>query len=122
MANGHGGARPGAGRKRKAEKFEGEVAAAERRIADRLPRLIDNLFKLADGVAVERETRDGVEVFESPPDRDANKYLIDRILGRPTERVEAEHSGALDVGVHVYLPHNDRGDAAHGDDDGDPAQ
>jgi hypothetical protein len=117
MAGGHGGARPGAGRKAKAAKFEGPIAGAERKIADRLPELIDNLFALASGF-------DG-----EPPDREANKYLLDRILGKPRERVEAEHSGALDVGVHVYLPHNDRGDAAHGDDgdddgdgDGDPAQ
>lgn len=117
MANGHGGARPGAGRKAKAEKYAAQIAAAEDQIADRLPRLIGNLLKLADG---------GFEVVENhyapagtvtvgsgeyltlvypdkladelvlikrvksraAPDRAANIDLINRILGKPTTQVE----------------------------------
>jgi hypothetical protein len=49
MANGWGGARANAGRKKKADRFASEIAQAERRVADRLPQLIDNLMLLADG-------------------------------------------------------------------------
>lgn len=49
MANGHGGARAGAGRKPKAQKFQAEIATLERGIADRLPQLLANMLLLADG-------------------------------------------------------------------------
>lgn len=85
----NGGARPGAGRKSKAVKYAGQVVEAENRIADRLPALIDNMFALADGVTVQEATYDGTtRVFTRPPDRQANEYLINRILGKPTERRE----------------------------------
>lgn len=50
---GHGGARPGAGRKAKADKFAPEIDAAERRIADRLPQILEKIEKLAAGGLVE---------------------------------------------------------------------
>jgi hypothetical protein len=91
---GTGGARPGAGRKTKAEKFATAIARAEKRIADRLPQLIDNLIALADGVTVQEVDKDGEAViFTRPPDFKANEYLINRILGKPTEMIEAEVSG-----------------------------
>jgi len=65
MANGHGGARLGAGRKPKALKYQGEVTAIEERIVRMLPRLVDKLYEMA---------MDG--------DIRANRYLIERILGR----------------------------------------
>ena len=49
MANGHGGARRGAGRKPKAEKFARPIAGLERRLADALPDLGEALLKLASG-------------------------------------------------------------------------
>ena len=82
----NGGARPGAGRKPKAEQFKVPIAKAEKRIADRLPQLIDNMMTLADGVRlVDDETG---AVYQKPPDFKANAYLIDRIMGKPTERHE----------------------------------
>lgn len=45
----HGGARPGSGRKAKAEKYAPKITAIEDRLADRLPVIIDNLEALADG-------------------------------------------------------------------------
>lgn len=74
----------GPGRPRTAVKHAGPIAKAEKQIADRLPSLIENLFILADGVTVEE---DGI-VYRRPPDRQANEYLINRILGKPTERQE----------------------------------
>jgi hypothetical protein len=45
----NGGARPGAGRKPKADKYAGAINRAEKKIADKLPQLVDNLLKLANG-------------------------------------------------------------------------
>jgi hypothetical protein len=47
VANGHGGARPGAGRKPRALRFERPIAAAEKKIADHLPQLVDAELALA---------------------------------------------------------------------------
>jgi hypothetical protein len=86
------------GRPRKADQNAGAVARAERQIRDRLPSLIDNMLALADGVWVEEITLEGQRnVYKRPPDRAANQYLIDRIMGKPTERREIEHSGKIDV-------------------------
>lgn len=84
---GKGGARPGAGRPRTAIKHTAQVASAEKRIADRLPRLIDNMFALADGV---KEINGAGAVYTRPPDRQANEYLINRVLGKTPERVIKE--------------------------------
>jgi hypothetical protein len=81
----------GPGRPKRADKFAGQVAKAEKRIADRLPVLIDKMFELADGVTVQTIDDDGVSVYTRPPDRGALTYLIDRIMGKPTEHKEIDH-------------------------------
>lgn len=79
----------GPGRPRKKDKFDGQIARAEAWIADRLPQFLENMVLLANGVFVEENTPEGDRlVFQRPPDRQANQYLIDRILGKPTERHE----------------------------------
>ena len=84
---GPGGARPGAGRKRKSNKFEGQIKKAEGMIADRLPWLVDQAMELAEGVVVQERDKDGTpRIYQRPPDREAIKYLVDRIMGKPTER------------------------------------
>jgi len=86
---GPGGARPGAGRPRTRDKFAGHIAKAEKRIADRLADYIDNLQQLADGVMVQEEVLPGqLIIYKRPPDRQANEYLLNRIMGKPTERKE----------------------------------
>lgn len=104
------------GRPRKADQNAGAVAKAERQIRDRLPSLIENLFILANGgyerveevwaradslykgsgadaVRMYPEAKDDelilVKRTVSTADRDlrANTYLVDRLLGKPTERV-----------------------------------
>lgn len=128
MANGHGGARPGAGRPKKSEKYGGQIAAAEDRIADQLPQLADLMLKLAKGGywEVEEEWQPSAIVtvgsgeFEQPafpdkdptelvlvkrkrskaaPDRSAITDALNRILGRPTQRVEltGEEGGPIAV-------------------------
>lgn len=83
-----GGARPGAGRKRKTEKFEGQIAKAEGMIADRLPWLIEKAMELAEGVVVQKPGITGPAIYQLPPDITAIKYLVDRIMGKPTDRKE----------------------------------
>jgi hypothetical protein len=107
----------GPGRPRKADKNAGAVARAEKQIRDRLPSLIDNMLHLADGgyERVEEEWQPagslwiGSGEFARPmypelapdelvlvkrkvsiadKDRAANIYLVDRIMGKPTERKE----------------------------------
>lgn len=121
-----------AGRTRKAERYAAPITAAEDQIADQLPKLLANMLRLANGDYWEEEEErvpsglvtTGSGEFESPvfpdkdpaelvvvrrkrrkaaPDRKANEYLIDRILGRPTQAVEAAlaETGALTITV-VY--------------------
>jgi hypothetical protein len=85
----NGGARPGAGRKPKDEKFKQPIAKAEKKIADKLPWLIDQMMELAEGVVVQEFDREGIpHVYQRPPDYKAIAYLADRIMGKPTERKE----------------------------------
>jgi hypothetical protein len=86
---------PGPGRPRLAERYGGHIRRCEDLIADRLPKLIDNLFALADGVTVTEATEQGERTYRNPPDRAANIYLIDRILGKPTALVE--HAGPAEM-------------------------
>jgi hypothetical protein len=92
---GTGGRRPGSGRPRRAEKFARPIAAAEKKIADRLPWLIDKEMELAEGVLVKEHTLAGPVVYEKPPDRGAIEYLINRIMGKPTERHEHDIDGEI---------------------------
>ena len=85
----HGGARPGAGRKPQPDKFKIPIAKAEQKIADKLPWLIDQAMELAEGVVIQEADKDGSpRIYQRPPDMNAIKYLVDRIMGKPTERRE----------------------------------
>lgn len=147
MPNGHGGARPGAGRKTTQERFGQKVETTESKIASRLARTVENLTKLADGenVIVEEEWVPAGLVFvdsvlkysngqpmvgptggplktkvlafpDKKPDelvlvkrkrigtgrdRQANIYLIDRILGKPVTPVPPKDEG--DTGTEDAL-------------------
>lgn len=114
---GKGGARPGAGRKPKAQKYERPINRAEKQIVDKLPQIVEQQLCLALG-GIETVRREYVpagtvtigngdnfclafpdvpadelvlikEIREvSGPDRGAGQYLINRILGTPTVHVE----------------------------------
>jgi hypothetical protein len=94
-----GGQRPGAGRPKTRTKYAGAVRAAERQITARLPQVVDAEIELALGVTVqETDAESGrVRVYTKPPDHRAASYLIDRILGKPTERQELSgpHGGPV---------------------------
>jgi hypothetical protein len=81
-----GGRRPGAGRKSKGFKAlqNSLIEAANARIADWMDELLDGLKAQADR-----------------GDRDSAIYLLNRLLGKPKDTVEQEHSGVLRVEV-VY--------------------
>lgn len=99
----NGGARPGAGRKPKDEKFKLPIAKAEKRIADRLPSLIDRALELADGVTVQEVDKDGgIVVYTKPPDLKAIIYLVDRVMGKPTERQEVSGPDGDPIGVKFH--------------------
>lgn len=87
----HGGRRIGAGRKPKAERFARQIAAIEKKVADRLPLVVDALFDLAEGVQIQEEDAEGRKrTYIRPPDFRAGAYLLDRILGKPAQSVEVD--------------------------------
>lgn len=119
-----GGKRPGSGRKaadltRLRAEFH---KVAHGLIVDRLPDLIGNLVKLANGgyerVEVEQTPADVVmaadlnvpvgqlvvtrrKVATAEPDREANKYLVDRVLGRPRQSVELSGPDGAAIPVSI---------------------
>lgn len=105
----------GPGRPKTSVKHAAPIAKAEKLIADRLPQLIENMFLLADGVLVEEiNIVTGMpQVFKEKPDRAANEYLINRILGKPTDR--QEHSGP--DGNPIPVGFNQMLGRVYGDDD-----
>lgn len=69
------------------------------------------MFVLADGVMVEDDVpgEDGEPVrYTKPPDRQANEYLINRVMGKPTDKTEADIT--VSGGVSIYLPERKRAD------------
>ena len=90
-----GGARDTAGRLAKAEKYATPIAEAERRICDRLPELVDKMFELATA---------------TPPDRQAIEYLTNRVMGKPTERVEQKQD--IDLVTEVIVKYAREGQFA----------
>ncbi len=85
------------GRKPNGEKYARPIAAAEKRIVDRLPQLVDKMLVLAYGVQVEsiNPITMEAEVYREKPDRAAAEYLLNRIMGKPTERIENAEGGPL---------------------------
>jgi len=95
--SGRGGARPGAGRPRKfGPEALGPVAAAEAKIRDKLPMIVDRMLELVEGVTVsERDSHGQERIYTRPPDREAGKYLMDRVMGKPTQPLSNDNdSGA----------------------------
>lgn len=104
VAGRSGGVRPGSGRKPTAEKYKVPIGKAEAQIAAELPQLLQNLLTLAKGVHVEMSDSEGAAfVYQKPPDYKANEYLINRIMGKPTERqeIEADVAGAVLIGADL---------------------
>lgn len=98
-----GGKREGAGRPRVRDKHAGAVRAAEKKIVDRLPEIVDGQIELALGVMVEdvNPVTGHVGVYRTPPDSKAGQYLINRILGLPTAKIDMEANGTLTFSVDI---------------------
>jgi hypothetical protein len=94
---GHGGKRNGSGRKPNADKYIGPISRAEQRICENLDDLIDLAFVRARGYMAKDVGPDGeVEYYETPPDLKAIIYLVDRVMGKPTERHEHDFGNVSD--------------------------
>jgi hypothetical protein len=66
-------------------------ASLDKRIARSFGRCLRNMQILADGVTVqEAEDDGGSTIYTRPPDRAANEYILNRILGRPAGRQPIE--------------------------------
>lgn len=109
---GRGGARPGAGRKPGAFKrvvHATPIQIAEAKISERLPWLVDQLLILAEGVVIQKDDKLGRPViYSAPPDRAAIEYLIDRILGKPTQPVDMRLRQEAEVLARAYNLDPDR--------------
>ena len=121
-----------AGRPRKAEKYAGQISASEDWIADRLPQLLDAQFALAIGgyERVEEEWLPAALVYVgsgesarraypdlpadklvlvkrkssiADADRQAGQYLINRILGTPTQAIDATIDTPVDGALAGFL-------------------
>jgi hypothetical protein len=79
------------------------VRAAEKKIADLLPWLVDKMVELVEGVEVQETDRRGqIKVYTTPPDRQAAEYLMDRVMGKATQPIAIEEQVdeiAADFGV-----------------------
>lgn len=102
-----GGKRPGAGRKRLEIKRFTERQMLEKWIERDLADYYENLRALAMGeILVQKDdgrTKSRKRIYRLAPDRAANEYLINRLLGKPTEPVELSGEPDKTLGV-VLLP------------------
>jgi hypothetical protein len=70
--------------------------ATDSSITEKLPQLVESLMQLAIGVTIEKETQQGKQVYALPPNRLAAEYLINRVLGKPTERTQSSNTESFD--------------------------
>ncbi len=105
-----GGPRPGSGRPPKREVYAKNIAEAEGIILERLPKLLNKYFELAEGVKVQGKSgRMGeAPVYDRPPDGKVIADLLNRVMGKPVERVETENTGEADETTIIILPDNGR--------------
>jgi len=126
MANGHGGRRPGAGRKKGTNGLDREMARARlrERVIARMDDLLDSQLDNACGIKylVARERKTGrfvevsqdqvklilsgkddtfemLEVYEKQPSVQAFTDLMNRTLDKPKEHVEVD--GNLSGGISI---------------------
>lgn len=78
MAHSHGGKRANSGRKPRAERFAKPIASAEKRIADKLPEVVDTLLALATGSSKRVEER-----FQAAGTILRDDVLRDPLTGEP---------------------------------------
>ncbi len=80
---------------------------AEEMIRRELPELIKRLIDLARGVVVYETVGpdgQGERVYRLPPDQKALTYLLDRVLGRPAQRMEMVGEGGTQPLIITLMP------------------
>jgi len=71
-----------------------KVAQVEKRIAEKLPDLVERMLELAEGITIHEENRKGEPViYKKPPDRQAAEYLIDLIVKSLDKAASSNPSG-----------------------------
>ena len=80
------------------------IDKAEMYIVRKLPRYLKKLHELAIGITAVRNTKDGQQVYEIPPDRIALEYLVDRGLGRTPQRHEVTGQAGGPLEVLPWMP------------------
>lgn len=107
MPQGRGGAGRGQGRKPKATKYESSIIKAEKRAADKLPDIIDNLFRLADGLQeVVQEEWQPVGIVMKGTGPDAVLAFPDLAKADPTTPILVKRTvtkPGMDRAANVYL-------------------
>jgi hypothetical protein len=88
MASKRGGARPGAGRKKVAEKAKSAIEQARQKVVDKLPAIVDALIRSA----LEGDTKAGI-------------HLLDRGMGKVVQALE--HSGPEGGPLKVLVEYAD---------------
>lgn len=112
------------GRPAKADKFARPVARAEKQIVDALPQIVDAQIALALGVMVQEVDKESgaLIVYQRPPDAKAGQYLIDRILGKTTERHEISGPDTGPIQIEAFDYHSSIAALTQGSgDDSDPS-
>lgn len=99
-----GGPRPNAGRKTKAERHGTAIDQAEDKVCDHLPALVNHMLQLAYGIKLAKKTPQGGEIiYKTPPNFKALAYLIDRILGKATERQEISGPDGGEIHLNPFF-------------------
>jgi hypothetical protein len=102
MAGQHGGARPRSGRKSKPRINKESVDVVNEAIRERIPDLVANALKLAEGVPVQKVTPDGEPcVYKTVPNIKAIVYLLNRLIGEPVKAVTLKGDKDAPVVVKV---------------------
>lgn len=86
---GNGGKRAGAGRPRNEERFEPQIKKAHALIKKRWTEVVDALIDSAIGITFRETDEDtgGINIYTKAPDTKAAMYLLDRVMGKPTQQV-----------------------------------
>ena len=98
----NGGARLGAGRKKQVVKFASENELACAKISEKLPQLLDSMLTLCQTHTEIGYTKDGTPYeMTVKPDRQAIEYLLNRLLGKPTETMRGGIEATRPINVQI---------------------
>ena len=95
---GKGGARPGSGRKPRAVKFASLKAITDNELETIVREDVPTAMReLVRGVLMAENTKNGIRTYYTAPSLGAIEACLNRVFGKPTERVEMSGGLTLDV-------------------------